>query len=507
MDTRTLNSKRNIIVGVLSNCLIPLFAMIIKSVIVQYFSVEYLGLTSVFSSIFQILNIAELGFSTSVIVNLYKPLKDGNTVAVRSILAYFKHVYRIIGLIILIAGMIACLVLERLVGETNGIHVNIYIIYLLYLAEKTTGFMLFSYKEALFNAAQRLDIIKIVYITIYFIRSVLQIVALIVFRSLYLYVAMLLLGTILYNILLNILSKKKYAQYYPEGKIDKETKCSILKQVSGVSVSNILGVCRDSLNPIIITAFLGLYMAGQYSNYCVIYDAVIGFFLVITKAIQGSIGNSTVSESVEKNYVVFTKMEFLHNILIIVCTAYLASLYQPFMKIWMGEELMFTDPIMLLFVLYFYIRSMGEVRNAFFSALGYWWKAKKIFMAEAVTNTILLICLGKIWGVAGIIISPSISLLCVNYIGVTNLLFREYFGTGRKEFYFNRILYTVITVIISSISYYFCGLIPYEGIAGLIVRMVICTFILVIAVPSMLFIVKRKYMKESITFIKQIIKA
>ena len=97
--------------------------------------------------------------------------------------------------------------------------------------------------------------------------------------------------------------------------------------------------------------------------------------------------------------------------------------------------------------------------------------------------------------------------MIVNYIGVTNLLFREYFGSGRKEFYTNRIIYTIITVIICTISFYFCGLIPLEGIAGIIVRLVVCTLVLAITVPTIMFIIKRKYMKESVAFIKQIIKA
>jgi O-antigen/teichoic acid export membrane protein len=306
---------------------------------------------------------------------------------------------------------------------------------------------------------------------------------------------------------LNIISKKKFSEYYPEGKIDDSIKKNVKEQVAGLSISNVLGVSRDSLNSLLITSFFGLYIAGQYSNYCTIYDAVIGFFLVTTKAIQSSIGNSIVSESVEKNYINLTKMEFLHNIVTTACTVYMLCLYQPFMKIWMGEELMFSNPLMMLFVLYFYIRAMSEVRNAYFSALGYWWKAKWIFIIEAVVVIALMICLGKILGIAGIIIAPSISILAVNYIGITNILFKEYFGSGRKQFYVNRIVYTIITLIICTASWFVCRLIPYEGVPGLIVRLVLCTVVLLIMIPALMLIVKRPYVKEALVFIKQIFKA
>nr|MCR4891498.1 hypothetical protein [Lachnospiraceae bacterium] len=409
--------------------------------------------------------------------------------------------------VVLIAGMMVCPFLGGLVKDSGEITENIYILFILFLLNKAKTFLLYAHKDALLNASQRFDSIKIVHVTSYAVKSCLQLLAVAVFRDFYLYSAILILGTVLYNVSLNVLSKKKFGQYYPEGTIDEETRRVVREQVTGLSVSNVLGVSRDSLNSVMIASFFGLYIAGKYSNYVVIYDAVLLLFLMVTKAIQSSIGNSIVSESVEKNYGNLTKMEFLHNIAITVCTAYMISLYQPFMRIWMGEDLMFSDSIMALFVLYFYIRVMNEVRNAYFSALGYWWKAKWIFVTEAVVVVILMLCLGRLLGVSGIILAPCISILTVNYFGLTNLMFREYFKTGRKEYYANRLLYTVVTLVISGTTWYFSNLVPFEGIGGLAAKTGVCTCLLLVLVPSAMFLLKREYMKESIAFIKQIIKA
>ncbi len=507
MGSRTLNSKRNIIAGGLCNCLLPVFGLIVNAGVVRCFSVEYIGLAGTFNAVLQVLNLAELGFSTAMTVNLYRPLKDNDTAAVRGMLAYFKRVYRIIGLVIFAAGVIVCPFLGRLVKDSGEITENIYILYLLFLLNKAVTFWLYAHKEALLNAVQRFDIIKLVHILSYAVKSCLQLLAVIVFRNFYFYAAALILGTVLYNAALNILSKKKFPQYAPEGRIDEAIKLTVKKQVAGLTVSNVLGVSRDSLNSILITSFFGLYIAGKYSNYCTVYDAVIGFFLITTKAVMSSIGNSIVSETVEKNYENLTKMEFLQNLVTTACTAYLLSLYQPFMKVWMGEELMFSDPVMLLFVLYFYIRAMSEVRNAYFSALGYWWKAKWIFVTETVVVIVLMFVLGKLLGVAGIILAPCISILTVNYIGITNLMFREYFRIGAKEYYTNRILYTAVTAVIGFTAWYSCGLVSYEGIPGLLLRVAVCTLVLVITVPAMMYLLKREYMKESVSFMKQIITA
>lgn len=507
MDSRTLNSKRNIIAGIVGKCMVPVFGLVVNSAIVRCFSVEYIGLIGTFTAVLQILNLAELGFSTSMIVNLYKPLKENDVSAVRGILAFYRRVYRIIGLVILICGMIICPFLEVLFSDIGDIPENVYILFLLFLLDKVAAFMLYAHKEALLNAAQRLDIIQIMHIVAYAGKSCLQLIALTVFRNFYLFVVVLILSTVFYHLSLNILSKRKFAQFYPEGDIDEAVKMNVREQVAGLTVSNILGVSRDSLNSIMITSFFGLHIAGQYSNYCAIYDAVIGFFLITTKAVQASIGNSIVSETVEKNYENLTKMEFLHNIAVTACTVYMAVLYQPFMKVWMGEKLMLPDQVMLLFVLYFYVRAMAEVRNAFFSALGYWGKAKRIFVTEGAVVIILMFCLGKLFGLQGIIAAPSISVLAVNYVGVTDLLFREYFKKGRREFYLNRLIYTLITAAIGLAAWHFCSLVSFEGIPGLIIRTVVCTGVLGVTVPAMMYLLKREYLKESLPFIKQIIKA
>ncbi len=507
MGSRTLNSRRNIIAGVLGNCLVPIFGLVVNSAIVRKFSVEYIGLIGTFNAMLQVLNLAELGFSTSMIVNLYQPLKDDDTVVVRGILAFYRRVYRIIGFVILAAGILICPFLRMMAGDIGTVTENIYVLYILYLVNKAAAFMLFAHKEALLNAAQRLDIIQIVYIITYALKSCLQLAALVFFRNIYLFAVVLVLSTVFYHIALEIISIKKFAQYYPEGTISETTKQNVKEQVAGLTVSNVLGISRDSMNTILITSFFGLHIAGQYSNYCTIYDAVMGFFLVITKAVMSSIGNSIVSETVEKNYKTLTKMEFLHNIAVTVCTVYLVSLYQPFMKIWMGEELMFSDAVMLPFVIYFYIRAMGEVRTAYFFALGYWWKAKWNYVIETVMVILLMIFLGKLFGVAGIVIAPAISVLTVNYVGITNLMFKEYFGSGRREFYTNRIIYTVITVMISLVSMYSCGLVPYEGIPGLIIRIVVCTLVIALMVPAMMFLFKRDYLREVAAFSRQILLA
>ena len=62
MSNRIKNTKRNIVFSFTDSIITIIFEFVSKSLIVYYFGNQYLGLAGLFSSILQVLNVAELGF-------------------------------------------------------------------------------------------------------------------------------------------------------------------------------------------------------------------------------------------------------------------------------------------------------------------------------------------------------------------------------------------------------------------------------------------------------------
>ncbi len=52
-----------------------------------------------------VLNMSEIGFSSAIIVSMYKPLAKGNKVQVCALLDYYRKASRMIGLLILLFGI------------------------------------------------------------------------------------------------------------------------------------------------------------------------------------------------------------------------------------------------------------------------------------------------------------------------------------------------------------------------------------------------------------------
>ncbi len=479
----------------------------VKTAIVKVFNAEYLGLTSVLSSILQVLNMAELGFSTAVVVSLYRPINDNDIPMIRGILSYYRSAYRIIGIIVFAGGLLVLPFFPMFLGSSSNLKINVYLVYMIYVMNSAISYFLFAYKEALLNAVQRFDITKKVFVGITLLRDGCQLIAIVVFRNFYLFAFVMLGCTVIYSVLLQVITQKKYRDYYPEGQIDEGSRKDIRMQIAGLSIGKVLGISRNSLDTLIISSFLGLTIVGQYNNYFYIFSTLISVAWVIIGAVQSSVGNSLVSETKEKNFHDLMKMECLFSIMLSVATACLFTLYQPFMRIWMGQSMVFNDRVMYLFVIYFYAMGINGVRNAYFFALGLWWRAKWILISEATLNLILNVLLGKIFGIYGVLFATIITIIFLNYLGITKLLFREYFIFGFKKYLINRVYYTIITISICIVAKVACSFVTDTGYMGLIERLIITLIISGGLVMTVLYLFYKEQFYIAIDFTKKILNA
>ena len=93
MISRAQNAKRNIVSGLINKIVNLIFPFIIRSVTIQALGVEYLGLGSLFASILQVLNLAELGFSSAIVYSMYKPIAENDKASICALLNLYKRIY------------------------------------------------------------------------------------------------------------------------------------------------------------------------------------------------------------------------------------------------------------------------------------------------------------------------------------------------------------------------------------------------------------------------------
>ena len=124
---RTKNSIINIIASIIAQAITILLGFITQKVFINSLGAEILGINGLFSNIISMLAIAELGISTAVIYNLYKPVAENDREKIKKYMNFYKICYRIILLIITFLGMMLLPFIKYFVGNVTTTY-NKYII-------------------------------------------------------------------------------------------------------------------------------------------------------------------------------------------------------------------------------------------------------------------------------------------------------------------------------------------------------------------------------------------
>lgn len=481
---KTQNAKRNILYGICNKVVVLLLPFAVRTVMIRKLGAGYLGLDSLFSSILQILNLSELGFGTAIVYSMYKPIAENDTDTICALLGFYRAVYRIVGAIILAAGLCLVPFLPSLIKGEYPSDINLYLLYLIYLFNTAVSYMMFAYKTSILNAFQRNDIVSNISSVTKGLMNLIQIILLVLFHNYYIYLIVLPVSTILNNLLVSHSVKKRYPQYLCRGKISESVRKDIRVKVAGLLVTNICGVSRNALDSIFISAFLGLTLTAMYNNYYYVSIAVTGIMAIICTSLQAGIGNSIATDTVEDNYKDMYRLDFIYMLIGGWCSVCMLCLYQPFMEIWVGQDLVFPFGVVVLFVIYFYALKIGDIRTIYVNAAGLWWENRYRAIIEAVSNIILNFVLGKLYGVYGIIIATLISLLVFNFMYGSRIIFKYYFKNGKYgEYLRGHVRYAVVTLCVAVLTYLTCSIVHGNNWLVLIVRAVICCII-----PMMLYV-------------------
>lgn len=471
---RTKNSARTFIFGLFSKSITIIGPFITRTIVIYKMGSEYVGLSGLFTSILTILSVTELGIGNAITFCLYKPIADDNKDQIKALLFLLKKLYRIIGAVILFVGVLLIPLLPNIIKGDYPQNINIYLLYLIYLINSCASYFGFEYKKVLFNANQRGDIIHKIDAIIEVIKYAIQITVLLLFSNYYIYIAVLPLSTISATLATQIISKKTYPEIIPEGDVDKETKNLIKQKAYYLSAHSVAATLTNSVDAIVISGSIGLIAVSIYGNYNLIQSSIFSLLLIGYRALIPVVGNSLIMKSKEENIEIYNSLYFMFFWIIAFCCASLLSLYQPFMTFWVGKERLIEFSAVVMIVFYFYSNATRQFIDIYVSAVGLWNKTLKRQIVAAVVNLILDLLLAKKYGIGGIVFASffvnSIIALPMDIYVTYRYVFNKKSIEGLKKI----LISFVLTVIICSITYYFCSLIMVESKIAFLLKALIC---------------------------------
>lgn len=474
---RSKNAVRNIKTGLLNKIVALAGPFAVRTVFIHTLGAEYLGVNSLFSSVLSVLSLTELGFSSAIVFSMYNAIANDDHDTINALLLYYKKIYRYIGFIILGIGLLLIPFLPSLVHDSYPTNINPIIVYLIFLGNTVISYYMYAYLGSLINAFQRNDVVDVIGMYLNIFMYIIQILLLLTVKNYYAYLSIIPMFTIISNIKTAIVAKKMFPQYKARGVLTSEIKADIKVKVSGLVIQKVCEVSRNSFDSIFISMFLGLTEIAIYNNYYYIMNAIIGFMAIATGATLAGVGNSVASETVEKNYCDMVRINFVYMWISGWCFICLLCLFQPFMKIWVGENLMFPISSVVLLCVYFYVLKMGDVRSIYVQSKGIWWQNRYRAIAESIANIVLNYILGKYFGVNGIIVATLISLFAINFCYGSTLIFKYYFVEQKVSNYFlQHGTYFLVTAIICGVTYYVCSIIP-GALMGFLAKMCVCVLL------------------------------
>ena len=90
--SRTKNALRNIFYGSINRTINIILPFISRTVILYLMGTQYLGLSSLFTSILSFLSLTELGIGSAMIYSMYKPIAENDTATIRALLNLYKKI-------------------------------------------------------------------------------------------------------------------------------------------------------------------------------------------------------------------------------------------------------------------------------------------------------------------------------------------------------------------------------------------------------------------------------
>ncbi len=502
---RSYNTKRNIFFGYINKVVVSFIPFLIKAILIRKFGSGYLGLSGLFTSILQILNLAEMGIGTAIVWCMYEPIAKNDIDGICAILNFYKKVYRIIGGAIFIFGILCLPALHLLMKGEAPQGINVHFLFFLYLVDTVESYLLFAYKSTVLTAYQRIDVISKVETVTYLLQSATQVAILIFIENYYFYFSVSLVFTALKNIFFSLIVKKMFPEIRCKGSISRNTLSILKKRMYGLVIGKLTDVSRSSFDSIFVTNFMGLTFTAIYNNYYSILAGVMAYFLIILSSISSGVGNSVVMDSVEKNYRDMIQMDYIFSKLFGWASVYLVCLYQPFMQLWMGKEMVVSDLIMMSYVVYFYTRLCVSIESVYLSALGLWWEHKFVSIGEMLANMILNYWLGKYFGMIGIVFGTIISLWIISIPGSLYIIRKYYFKNGIIQYIKVVGQNVIITVGVCGVLFLIVNNISVQSLyLTLLIRFVLCT----VGSPMLYWLAlhRTNEYKEAIVWAKQRIK-
>ena len=363
--SRSSNAIKNIIVALLCQGVTFVFSFATKTIFINLLGDEYNGLTSFFQNIVAVLSFTELGVGTAIIFALYKPIADNDIEKLKSLMDFYKNVYRIIAIVVFGLGVLVTPTLKFFL-ETDVPLGNVSLYFMIYLGNTAVSY-LFIYKSSILNADQRNRTVKLITTVFLILRNVIEIGVLLLTHSFIAYLCVQLACTIFNNLTISTVANKYYPWLKEKAtKLEKTERKGIFNDVKSMFIYRVGGILILNSSSIIMSKIVGVVTLGFYSNYNLFIGTATTLLDLVFAALTGSLGNLNSSKDTKSSEKVFKECNFIGFILFTICTVGMFVLLDDVVYIWLGPERVLGKAVCFAMVSNLYTYTSCQNKNVLY---------------------------------------------------------------------------------------------------------------------------------------------
>ncbi len=479
---RTKNIIRNVIFSMFFFLASAILAFVIRKCVAAYLGAEVLGYEGLFGNIFTLLSLADLGAGTIIAYRMYPAFVANDKTQINYLLAVYRWLYRWIGIIILVIGIVLMPFLDLIVKDNTLSKGYLMIVFLLHLGGTLCSYFL-AYKRIIPITDQHESECMKVDLVCTIISGFLQIGSVLIFRSYIFY----LFWKIANNFISNIWLSRKVDKTYTY--LDKDTRITIAdvqklgigKDLGNTFVRKVCRVIHSSTDNIIISSLMGITHVGLLSNYIMIHNYVFTIINRILKPLQASIGNLNYTVDKEKSSAVFNMFDLLGFWIAAFSVCGYVVLLNSFINWWLGIDYLLSENVVFLLALLQYVSIVTYFTDLYRDTIGKFELDRNWFIAGAVVNLILSIVLIKPMGFEGVLLGTLFGQLCFA-IGETKVLYAEFLHERLLLYVLRQVRNIVVLVVEVFLVLWISGM-TNEAVQNRILSLIV-KLLIVLIVPN-----------------------
>lgn len=458
-----------------------LMGFLVRWLFIHHLGQEYLGVNSVMESMLTLLSMTELGIGTSVAFALYKPIDDDDQKRIGSLMAFYRSIYHVIGVLTAVLGVLLIPFMSFFTKDATQV-ANMNFIYLLFLTNTVLSYF-FSYKRTLLSAYQENYINSLTEDLFAIIKYILQCITIVVFHSYIGYLVIHLVCCFSANVVISKICNKKYSfvKDYKKEKLLPEDKELLKKNVISLMFLKVGGNLVTGTDNLMISS-VNIALMGVYSNYSMIIGIIERVVGNVLRSVMGSIGNLMVQNDEKHKYKVYEEFMFVGFCAFFFISIVMSGCLERFIGLIAGNDWILPPTVTFVVIMNFFLHGMRQPTLAVIEAAGLFNQMRIKAVLEVLVNLVVsfLFLIVFDMGIYGVLFGTTVSKVGVCIWWEVLVVHKYAFSTSVLGYTLKYSKSIIITAVGCFTAYFLSGMITLDGIAGLLLAGIVSAVIFII---------------------------